>query len=314
MLKRLILSGLLLLPVLAAAHPIARVRAAWRDTPALTVLVAGASGAWLAVTTLRAAADLFVGNYVVHDGALSDIVLRGPRPDVFPGGVWAAIVTAASVAAVALAVITAHACTRALRAVLTTRRFAPDPVTALLAVSVGGYLGGYVLATLTGIQVYDRYVLPVLPAAGMLLLRTPVPASRDATATDRTTRTSTVASVAALLALAVVGFAFATDSASFDGARWRTAQAAVARGWPVRRVAGGFEWSAYRRGDRYPPRGRRRGPCVAVKIEPRVAPDRIVAVFRSSAPTRRTTRFVAYRTGANCPLPTRPFGTGGGTP
>ena len=308
------LLGLLLLPVLVASRPIARVRAAWRDAPAVTVLVAGASVVWLAIGAVRAAADLYVGNYVVHDGALSDIVLRGPRPDVFPTAVWVAIAVVASAAAVALAVIAAHAGTRAVRAGVAARRVGADPVTVLLGVVVIGYLGGYVLATLTGIQVYDRYVLPVLPAAGMLLLRPParIQDGADAGAVDpgRGERAPAIAAGVALVALAVVGLAFAADSASFDGARWRVAQAAVARGWPVRQVAGGFEWRAYRRGDRYPPGGTRPRDCVAVKIEPPVPRDRIVAVVRSAAPTRRTMRVVAYRTKANCPIPTPRPGAG----
>jgi hypothetical protein len=296
------LTGLLLLPVLLAARPVARVRAAWLAEPALTVLVGGASAVWIAVTTARAAADLFVGNYVVHDGALSDIVLTGPRPDVLPTPVWAIVVVVASIAGVVLAVLSAHACARVVRAAARHPRHAPDPVTVLLAVSVLGYLGGYVVAMLTGIQVYDRYVLPVLPAAGLLLLRAPVPAP----ATDRgPSGAGRAAVLLSLVALAALGFAFATDSASFDGARWRVAEAAVDRGWPAGRVAGGFEWRAYRRGDRYQRAGTRRPPCVAVRIEPHVAPNRIVAVVRSTAPTRRTTRFVAYRTGAACPTPRR---------
>jgi hypothetical protein len=108
----------------------------------------------------------------------------------------------------------------------------------------------------------------------------------------------------ALVALAVLGFAFATDSASFDGARWRAAEAAVDRGWAVDRIAGGFEWRAYRRGDRYPAPGALPSACVVVRIDPRVATRRIVAVVQSTAPTRRTARIVAYRTGAACPTPT----------
>src|SRR5689334_813397 len=132
----------------------------------------------------------------------------------------------------------------------------------------------------------------------MLLLRSPAVVA----AGDGGARRAAVGSVVALVLLAAVGLAFAADSASFDGARWRVAQEAVARGWPVGRVAGGFEWRAYRRGDRYGPR-RRPPDCVAVRIDPRVPPERIVAVVRSSAPTRRTMRLVAFRTRAVCPAP-----------
>jgi hypothetical protein len=134
----------------------------------------------------------------------------------------------------------------------------------------------------------------------MVLLRAPLPAIGVPETEARVVGASTVI---ALAALAAVGFAFATDSASFDGARWHVAQAAVAKGWPVRRVAGGFEWRAYRRGDRYEPPGPRPPLCVVVRIDPRVPRDRIVAVVASTAPTRRTMHLVAYRTGADCPVP-----------
>jgi len=45
---------------------------------------------------------------------------------------------------------------------------------------------------------------------------------------------------------------------------------------------------------------------VAVKIGAHVRADRIVAVVRSTAPTRRTARLVAFRTRANCPIPVVP--------
>src|SRR5689334_1731135 len=218
------LAGLLLLPVLVAARPVARVRSAWRDAPAATLVVGGGTAVWLAVAATRAASDLFVGNYVVHDGALSTIVLRGPRPDVFPRPLWLALALVASVAGVVLAIIAAHGCVAAARALRRTGRPPDDPVTVLLAATVAGYLAGYVVAMLTGIQVYDRYILPVLPAAGMLLLRSPVPAAERGAA-----RRAAYGSVLALVLLAAVGLAFAADSASFDGARWRVAQEAVAR-------------------------------------------------------------------------------------
>jgi hypothetical protein len=113
--------------------------------------------------------------------------------------------------------------------------------------------------------------------------------------------------VVALVALAAVGFAFATDSASFDGARWRAADAAVAQGWPASRVNGGFEWRNYHRGDK---RAVRRGAaeriCVTVHVDPRVDRGRIVAVVRSTAPTRGATRLVADRVRAACATPAAP--------
>ena len=101
-----------------------------------------------------------------------------------------------------------------------------DPLTLLFALTVIGSAGLFVLAMLTGVQVYDRYVLPLLPAAGLLLMRSEVSTSApDAPARGPRAR---AAGVVALVALTLLGLAFAADSASFDGARWRAAEAAVA--------------------------------------------------------------------------------------
>ena len=298
------LAGLLLLPVLTVSRPGARLRAAWNRSAARTLAVGAVTAAWLAVTAVRVAADLFVGNYFVHDGVLSDIVLIGPRPDVLPGPVWALIVAAASVAGVVLVVIVADGVSGIWHRARVRDLAIRDPVTLLLGLLVAGYAAAYVLAMLTGIQVYDRYVLPALPAGGILLLKAPVPAADPADAPRPAGRVG-AAGLVALSGLVALGLAFTTDSASFDGARWRAAEAAVARGWPAREVNGGFEWRNYHRGDKLPVRrqGGRERICVTVHVDPHVARDRIVAVVESRAPMRGAARLVAYRTRTSCPEP-----------
>jgi hypothetical protein len=299
------LAGLSLLPVLAVVRPWARVRAAARHAPARTLTVVGFVAAWLAVSAARVPADLFVGNYLVHDGVLSDIVLIGPRVDVLPDAVWVLVGLVASVAGIVLAIVTVEAVAGVVRDRRSGVATPPDPTTVLLALVVLGYAGAYALAMLTGIQVYDRYVLPVLPAAGILLLRARAPVADD---TSVRAGRSTAAGAVALAAVLLLGLAFATDSASFDGARWRAAQRAVAHGFRPREVNGGFEWRNYHRGRKLPEGRRGAGEriCVTVHVDPHVAARRIVAVARSEAPTRRTMRLVAYRTRAACPTPVRP--------
>jgi hypothetical protein len=97
---------------------------------------------------------------------------------------------------------------------------------------------------LTDLQVYDRYALPIGAAVGLLLASSP-PAAPVPARPRRAGR----AAVAVLGAVTLLGLAFTADSASFDGARWRVASAAVRAGWPARTVNGGFEWRNFHRGD-----------------------------------------------------------------
>lgn len=293
------LAGLVLAPLLAWVGPVRIVRRAWRASPTTTVVLAGGAFVALASTAAVIRDDLFVGNYLVHDGVLSDIVMTGPRPDVLPGPVWALVVAFASAAGIVL--VTAAVPFLAAVADRVRRRDLDDidPVRAALVGTVIAYAAVYAVATACGIQMYDRYVLPLLPPLTALLGTTP-----GATARSR----AWFAAGATLVLVGAVGLAFTVDSASFDGARWRAAERATRAGWRPTQVGGSFEWVDYHArtkvglGDR---RGHRRA-CVTVHIDPPVARGRVVAVATSSAPTRRTMRMVAYRTDAPCPTPTRP--------
>ena len=305
------LVGLLLLPLIVATGPVMIVRRSWRASHPLTVAVATGTLAWLAASAWRVPGDLFVGNYVMRDGVLSDIVLIGRRPDVFPPLVWATIVMVASAASILLALSVVPLMTSLTRRVRVRDLALRDPVETYLILVTLGYCGAYFLATASGLQVYDRYILPALPAIGLLLLRSRNRTLKTADSIDgqapraRTGERSgsRIATAVALVGLAAIGLSFTADSASFDGARWRVATLAVRRGWSRRTINGGFEWLNYHRGDLRRDAGRNPPLCVTVHINPERRPKHVVAIVQSSAPTRATVPLVAFRTTNPCPRP-----------
>jgi hypothetical protein len=89
---------------------------------------------------------------------------------------------------------------------------------------------------------------------------------------------------AALFALAILGGVYAAYSASFDGAKWRVAEAVALVAHGPRHVDGGFVWNDYHAGkdvwfgpwrstyeSRY---------CVTLRVQPRAGVD--ASVLRSS--------------------------------
>jgi hypothetical protein len=124
-----------------------------------------------------------------------------------------------------------------------------DPITTILGLSVLGFTAAYSVAIVTHLPVFDRYALPTLPLVGLLLVRRRVTEVDDATATGRSVsaRATSAAVVATVIALGVVGLAYATDSASYDAARWRVDEQVVRAGWSARHIDGGFEWIAWHR-------------------------------------------------------------------
>lgn len=283
--------GLCVLPALCWSNPVGRLRRAWSAAPVTTLVVAGGTAAWLAVTAARTPRTVFVGNYVMRRGVLDDIVLIGRRPDVLPGPVWGALVLGATAAAVVLVTLLVTEATIAVR----RRSSHPiDPARTVLRLIVGGYLAAYAVAAVTDVQIYDRYALAVIGPAGLLLLADAAVGRRRTTARVLTALTATV--------LVMVAIAFTADSASYDGARWRLATAVTRLGWPARTVNGGFEWRNFHRGDKLPAH-HRTGEliCVTVHSDPVRRPAVVVATRRSSAPTRGDLELVAFRTDRACP-------------
>lgn len=315
------LAGLLLSPVLVLAGPIRTVRRAWAAGRVLTTLTVLGLLVWLAGTAYRVPRVPFVGNYLSPDGVLSRDVLLGHRPDVFGPGVFGALVLIGSVGGLLLGLAAVPGLV-AFGHRMRTRAFGDgDPLTVLLVLTVAGYAAAYALALISGLQAYDRYLLPVLAPIAFLVLRTTVPATAPAAtepSPDPRARGRVALAVMAISLLGLVGLAFTIDSASFDGARWRVALAATQRGWSSRQVNGGFEWLNYHRGVKRvrpgpgsnPRRGANGPPssplrvslfCVNVVIDPtRPLPGRVIAVGHSRAPTRKPALVLAVRTNRPC--------------
>jgi len=293
------LGGLILAPLLAWCGIPSIVRRAWRASPRLTGAV-GIGGALLLATTAAVIRDdLFVGNYVVHNGVLSDIVMPGPRPDVLPAALWFVVVAAASAMGVVLLVAAVPFLTDVGRRLRDRDLAIEYPARAALIGTVLAYAAVYAIATACGIQMYDRYILPMLPPLAALLATSPRPVTVPVPARSRSG--AVVMAVVALAGVAFVGLAFTLDSASFDGARWRAAVRATGHGWGPRQIGGGFEWVDFHARNKVTAAMARDHPvCVTVHVNPRVAPGRVVTVAVSHAPTRPDLRIVAYRTGRRC--------------
>lgn len=303
------LLGLVLVPVLLIARPVALLRRSWSACAGLVVALVAVTAAWLTATGIAAPRIAFAGNYVTPIGALGDGVSTGRRPELIPGPLFDTLIVLGTVAAIFLAAIAAaplHELWTRLRA----RRFAPEGSPAMFVAGTAAlYAGGYTLAALAGLPLYDRYVLPLIALVGLLVANAGL---RIAGATESAIRTPSGAGAwarrGALVALAVsllLGTVYAADSASFDGARWHVAADAVRAGWAPRQIGGSFEWVNFhslRPGTLARQRGRVRF-CVVVRVAPdpaRLDRRRVVAVRTYRRPLQDDVRVVASRTNRLC--------------
>ena len=301
------LAGLILAPVVVLADPVAIVRRAWQTSKVAALVIAPGLGVVLAVLSVRVPGQQFVGNFVDANGALSSDALLGHRPDLFPTGVYPLLVLIAMASAlvIALSVIppTVELVARARRRDFSVN----DRTITCLTLTVGGYLLAYAFAMLTGVSVYDRYALPMIPLIGILLLHGADVSSAPATGSSVLRRGGVAV---ALVGVALVGLVFTIDSASFDGTRWKVAVAATHRGYARRQINGGFEWVNFYRGTHRPRivvgakagHRARRGSvapvsefCVSVVVDPK-ADDRPVILERSyTSPLHAAARIVALK-------------------
>ncbi len=300
------LTGLLVAPTLVFAGPGRIIRRSWAVARDTTFFVGAAVVGGLALTAFAGPKIGFAGNYIVQDGILSQGVATGHRPDLLPTGIFDGLLVIGTVAAGLLAVAIVpwlHAIPERLRA----RDFVPrDPLTAFLGVVAGGYAAAYFLASLTGIPLYDRYVLPVIPIVALLLLRDPgdapgaVPERRE-----RRFEWRTATALTTLAALGVLGLVYTADSASFDGVRWHVALDATHAGWAPYQVTGGFEWAnfyGYHDPNRKKEQAvRRAASCVVVIVNPQsVDPSRVIASGFYRAPFHKPVRVIAQRDRRPC--------------
>jgi hypothetical protein len=300
------LAGLLLLPVVVLAGPVRILQRAWRASNNLTTLLTSLMVVWLAVMYFRVPESPFVGNYVAREGVLSIVVLAGNRPDVIPSALFDLLVVLGSIAGM-LIVLSAVPFVTDLPRRIRERDLlrVNDPLVAVMALTVVGFVIAYSAATLTGLPVYDRYALPLLPLVAFLVLRT----TQREPQSERSPRPRKVWAGVAIVLLAVLGLVYTVDSASFDGTRWKVAEAAVREGYQPIQVGGGFEWLGYHRehGPQFRWEGGRNvkklpfvAPCVTVVINPPDPGKNVVASARSSAISRSTVTIVARRNHRPC--------------
>jgi hypothetical protein len=166
---------------------------------------------------LRFGHTLTIGNYLDHRGAY-DSAFAGSRT-VLPMTSWHAL-TALALASGAVLAATVVSRWREWRSV---------PVLPSLFVVLT--MVGTAAQMAAGQGVFDRYLLPLLPAAALLLLLT-----------GRTGRVQALAGGASLMVLGVVSLSLTASGLAFDAARWDAASSLAARGVPTMAIDAGLEW------------------------------------------------------------------------
>jgi hypothetical protein len=304
------LVGLLLFPVAFVARPVRVVRRAWVASQPLTFAIVLGAGGVLLLQFSEPAGSPFVGNYVDRVGVLAQDVLTGTRPPVFTPWMFGALAWISTFGALVLLLAAVPMLGRVPER-WKARTWWPDsPITAILAVNVIAFVLFVNAEAAVGLPLFDRYALPVLPVIAFAALRA---ARERVDAPVRLGPTAWTATVAALVVIGAVGFAFAAESASYDGSRWRVAEMATHAGFTPLQVDGGFEWDAWHSGVGPPYWPLVAAPqkktlrrafdapfCVRVSIGDSSSPTRIVARVTSGAPTRRPAEIVAARIAGRC--------------
>ena len=258
-----LLVGILVLPAVVLAGPRRLLRAAYARAPRAMPAVGIATCVGLGGQEIRlrhSAAFIGPGNYVLTNGVLG-ANFAGPRPDLLPRSLFAIL---ALCGVLSFAVLLCAAVPAALDGIARVSRprfetgLAPPLVILLLAVL--GYTALYVVPQAFGFPVYDRYLLPLVPLVGTLALSPgagKVPVARQ----------RRFAGCVALLLLAVVGAAYAANSASYDGTKWRVATRVASLAGSPKRVDAGGEWEGYMAGELSSAPATPRRACVLVREE-----------------------------------------------
>ena len=321
------LAGLFQLPLLLAIGPSRLIARAWSTSRMATLLTSAMAAAVLATTWALQPTVPFVGNYFDRRGTLADDIIHGNRPDVIPGFVFELLTVTASLVAVILVSGLVPAIVRIAQSPWATMqrwwRHAA-PLDLVLALTLFGQLAAYELAIAFRLPIFDRYVLTALPLVGVAIVRavgtadttpdddaqTPVADGADVRVRS-SARPRMAAAVVALALFAVLGATYTSESAAFDGGRWRAAEAAVAAGLAVEDIDAGYEWSGWYRGIapgvRPSIEERRRlrrqyvqGLCVQVVIDPQRPPSRVVAEVAVDGWFRSSARLFVVPTGREC--------------
>jgi 4-amino-4-deoxy-L-arabinose transferase-like glycosyltransferase len=183
-----------------------------------------------------------VGDLWMANGLGGDFLLGGTRDLVIGTRVWALSTQLASFAAVLFAALALRwgqsrldqvsSFSTAVTAAIRIARSREAPLVLFLA----AYALELAVVASMG-SMFDRYLYPMVPAAGILLLRAPVQHA-DA-------GRSRAFAHAAFGWLGVSALVIAANSFAYDAARSRSGQAAVAMGYDARTVDAGLEWVGY---------------------------------------------------------------------
>jgi hypothetical protein len=229
-------------------------------TLALTILPAVALGAHSIREHLHSRVAWIAASVVAITGVIRIGIAPSPRVDALlvggsyfsrtpggPGGllgngpsivettaIWWSVVAVTLVAGACLAGLAAKRIALSHPVLLLRRRAALDAEMAMIWLLLAFSGGVVLLRVLTSNLVYDRYLVPLIPAATLIVLRW---VSR-ATAV-RLAR----AGYAALGFAAVLTFVLVGENNALSAGQWRAAERLVVAGFSPSRVAGGFEWS-----------------------------------------------------------------------
>jgi hypothetical protein len=184
------------------------------------------------------------GNMWMQIGFAGDLLLNGRRAEIFDEGVWVFSRQVAAFAAILLAAAIAVWSSRRLhtpRQLIGRDSFATRIVERHDAVLVMFLVAfGIEIVVFAPFWIYDRYLIPIVPVAAILLLQG-VPEQA------RLGRSLALAH-GALAWLAFSAFVIAANSFAYDGARWREGSAAASLGYTAQRVDAGYEWVGYHAG------------------------------------------------------------------
>jgi Dolichyl-phosphate-mannose-protein mannosyltransferase len=209
-----------------------------RDQPRRVIIAWVGAVAVGAVLLVLHSHTVLVGNYVSRPGAYSNAVV-GTAPEVIDPVVWAVVQAIAIMStAVLIGAVVGHiSLLRSVRTVLD--RAAPDRGLPFLFGALLGLL--YVGLSFLGERQYDRYLLPVLPIAGLALLRAEQPATRP----DSPSRVPAAGTAALVALLYLVGSVLTYSTLVRDRTVWDAATQLTDAGTPATSINAGSDWNGF---------------------------------------------------------------------
>jgi hypothetical protein len=184
------------------------------------------------------------GNMWMQNGFAGDLLLSGTRGDVIDAGAWVLSRQVATFAVVLLAAATvmwSHRKLAGVHSIAGTMTAALRVIRSregLLVLFGLGYAAEIV--AFAPFFIYDRYLIPIVPVAGILLLRGRPQASRLGP--------SLALAHGAFAWLAISAFLISANSFAYDAARWREGDSAAAKGYAAQTVDAGYEWIGFHAG------------------------------------------------------------------